>query len=152
LLRNGQLIDSSGAMLPAPSHRSEDLPFDLGVQFADAAGNATWGQDRGMPVVWIGRVHGRNLRDLFEEHRTREGVELDPATIKAPDKKHSMMMYAYDDTDEINIRVNRWKFPSMKDLLMRIRLDYDLVVVKGYKNRSFGRKIEVDDMWVIDPE
>jgi hypothetical protein len=62
------------------------------------------------------------------------------------------MLYAYDDTDEVNIRINRWKFPTMKDLLMRIRLDYDLLVVKGYKNRSFGRKIEVDDMWVVDPE
>jgi DNA polymerase-3 subunit alpha len=152
LLRNGQLIDPYGTMLPTPSHKSEELPFDLGVNFFDTSGNATWGNDRGLPVVWIGRVHGRNLRDLFEEHRTREGVDLDPATIREPDKKHSMMLYAYDDTDEVNIRINRWKFPTMKDLLMRIRLDYDLLVVKGYKNRSFGRKIEVDDMWVVDPE
>jgi hypothetical protein len=139
-------------MLPSATHRAEELPFDLGVQFIDGSGNATWGQDRGMPVVWIGRVHGRNLRDLFEEHRTREGEELDPTTIRDPDKKHSMMLYAYDDTDEVNVRINRYKFSGFKDLLMKVRLDYDLLVVRGYKNRSFGRKIEVDDMWVIDPE
>jgi DNA polymerase-3 subunit alpha len=152
LLRNGQLIDVHGTMLPSATHRAEELPFDLGVQFIDGSGNATWGQDRGMPVVWIGRVHGRNLRDLFEEHRTREGEELDPTTIRDPDKKHSMMLYAYDDTDEVNVRINRYKFSGFKDLLMKVRLDYDLLVVRGYKNRSFGRKIEVDDMWVIDPE
>jgi DNA polymerase-3 subunit alpha len=152
MLHNGELIDPYGVMLPTTTHKSEELPFDLGVQFMDASGNATWGQDRGMPVVWIGRVHGRNLRDLFEEHRTREGVDLDPASIRDPEKKHSMMLYAYDDTDEVNIRINRWKFPYVRDLLMKIRLDYDLLIVRGYKNRSFGRKIEVDDMWVIDPE
>ncbi len=152
LLRNGQLIDAYGTMLPAATHRAEELPFDLGVQFVDSKGNATWGQDRGMPVVWIGRVHGRNLRDLFEEYRTREGQDLDPSSIRDPDKKHSMMLYAYDDTDEVNVRINRFKFESFKDLLMKVRLDYDLLIVKGYKNRSFGRKIEVDDMWVVDPE
>jgi hypothetical protein len=105
-----------------------------------------------MPVVWICRVHGRNLRDIFEEHRSREGTDLDPTTIKEPDKKHSMVLYAYDDTDEINVRVSRWKFGNFKDILMKARLDYDLIVVDGYKNRSFGRKIEVNRLWVIDPE
>jgi molybdopterin-guanine dinucleotide biosynthesis protein len=35
---------------------------------------------------------------------------------------------------------------------MRVRLDHDLILVEGYKNRSFGRKIEVENMWVIDPD
>jgi hypothetical protein len=89
---------------------------------------------------------------LFEEYRSREGNDLDPTSIKEPDKKHSMVLYAYDDTDEINVRISRWKFPMLKDLLMKARLDHDLIVVDGYKNRSFGRKIEVNSMWVIDPE
>ncbi|HEX4502148.1 MAG TPA: DNA polymerase III subunit alpha [Scandinavium sp.] len=152
MLNAGTLVDGSGVMLPATSHKSEDLPFDLGVQFYDAQGNMTWRREDQLSVVWIGRVHGRNLRDMFEEYRSREGIDLDPTTIKEPNKKHSMVLYAYDDTDEINIRINRWRFPKLRDLLMRIRLDYDLILVSGYKNRSFGRKIEVNDMWVIDPE
>lgn len=152
LLRNGQLIDQDGVMLPTPTHRSEDLPFDIGVQFYDSAGNATWQNDGGLPVVWIGRVNGRNLRDMFEEYRTREGTPLDPSTIKAPELAKSMVMYAYDETDEINVRVNRWKFEGFKDMMMNVRLNHDIIVVNGYKNRSFGRKIEVYNMWVIDPE
>lgn len=153
MLRNGQLIDQGGTMLPTTTHKSEDLPFDLGVQFYDKSGHATFNRDRDvLPVVWVGRVHGRNLRDMYEEHRSREGTDLDPSSVKRPDLAHSMVLFAYDDTDEINVRVNRWNYPKFKDLLMKIKLDYDLVVVQGYKNRSFGRKIEVDHMWVIDPE
>jgi hypothetical protein len=92
------------------------------------------------------------LRDLFEEHRSREGSDLDPRTIKQPDKKLSMVLFAYDDTDEINVRISRWKYEQMKDLLMRCRLDYDILVVDGYKTRSFGRKIEADRIWLIDPD
>jgi DNA polymerase-3 subunit alpha len=150
LLRNGQLMDGSGTMLPSASHKAEDLPFDIGVQFDGHGGN--FGTADSMPVVWVGRIHGRNLRDLFEEYRSREGKDLDPSSIKEPDKKHSMVLYAYDDTDEINVRINRWKFPGLKDTLMKARLDHDLIVVDGYKNRSFGRKIETNRLWVIDPE
>jgi DNA polymerase-3 subunit alpha len=154
MLRAGQLIAGDGHMLPSSTHKAEDLPFDLGVQFYDNTGRPTFGNknEEQMPVVWVGRVAGRNLRDLFEEHRSREGTDLDPSTIKEPNKKHSMVLFAYDDTDEINVRINRWKFPGLKDRLMRVRLDHDLVVIDGYKNRSFGRKIEVNRLWVIDPE
>jgi DNA polymerase III subunit alpha len=148
MLRNGTLVDNIGRMLPATTHKSEDLPFDLGVQFNDG-GQDTSGR---FDVTWIGRVKGRNLRDMFEEHRSREGVDLDPSSIREPDKKHSMVLFAYDDTDEINLRVNRWKFGDMKDMLMKINLDHDLVLVQGFKNRSFGRKIEVDRIWRIDPD
>jgi DNA polymerase III subunit alpha len=150
MLRNGQLMDQNGRMLPTATHKAEDLPFDIGVSF-DGKGGA-FGTTESMPVVWVGRVHGRNLRDLFEEYRSREGKDLDPDSIREPDKKHSMVLYAYDDTDEINVRISRWKFPNFKDMLMKARLDHDLIVVDGFKNRSFGRKIEVNNMWVIDPE
>jgi molybdopterin-guanine dinucleotide biosynthesis protein len=63
-----------------------------------------------------------------------------------------MIMYAYDDTDEINLRVSRYKFDQFKDTLMKIRLDHDVVVVDGYKTRSFGRKVEINRMWLIDPD
>jgi hypothetical protein len=152
MLRAGQLIDGGGAMLPAPSHKSEDLPFDMGVQFYDEHGNAMWGNEERLPVTWIGRVKERNLRDMFEEYRTREGSDLDPASIRHPEKKLSMIMYAYDDTDEINLRVSRYKFDQFKDTLMKIRLDHDVVVVDGYKTRSFGRKVEINRMWLIDPD
>jgi DNA polymerase-3 subunit alpha len=151
LLRNGQLIDSYGVMLPATSHKSEDLPLDIGVQFYDENGNVIWSYDS-IPVVWVGRIHARNLQDIFEEHRSRYGTDLDPNSIKRPDLSGSVVMHGYDDTDEINVRVNRWKFPHLKDLVMRIRLDHDLLVVDGYRNKTFGRKIEVNRMWVIDPE
>jgi DNA polymerase-3 subunit alpha len=152
MLRAGYLVDNGGRMLPAPSHKSEDLPYDMGVSFTDAKGNPTWGREGALPVTWIGRVRGRNLRDLFEEHRSREGSDLDPTTIKEPNKKLSMVLYAYDDTDEINVRVSRWKYEGMKDLLMQMKLDHDIIVVDGYKTKSFGRKIEADRMWLIDPD
>ena len=150
MLRAGVLADGDGTMLPSASHRSEDLPYDMGVVFD--GDKPSWSRETSLPVVWIGRVKGRNLRDMFEEYRTREGHDLDPTTIKEPDKKLSMVLFAYDDTDEINVRVNRWNYDRLKDLLMRIRLDHDLLLVDGYKTRSFGRKVEVNRMWVIDPD
>jgi molybdopterin-guanine dinucleotide biosynthesis protein len=35
---------------------------------------------------------------------------------------------------------------------MKLRLDHDIIVVDGFKNKSFGRKIEVNNLWAIDPE
>jgi DNA polymerase III subunit alpha len=147
MLRRGELGDGFN-MLPAPTHKAEELPYDLGVTFD----GSQWDDANKMRVVWLGRVHDRNLRDMFEEHRSREGADLDPTSVKEPGLKHSMVLYAYDDSDEINVRVNRWKFQRLKDLLMRVRLDHDLILVQGFKNRSFGRKIEVENMWLIDPD
>jgi len=147
LLRRNKLHDGH-QYLPAPTHRAEDLPYDMGVTFD----GSQWDQSAKMPVIWIGRVHDRNLRDMFEEYRSREGKDMDPNSIREPGLKHSMVLYAYDDSDEINVRINRWKYAGLKDLLMRVRLDHDLILVQGYKNRSFGRKIEVDNLWLIDPD
>jgi hypothetical protein len=147
MLQRGELRDGQ-RKLPVPTHRAEDLPYDMGVKFDGSQFNRA----NMMQVTWIGQVHDRNLRDMFEEYRSREGSSMDPNSVREPDKKHSMVLYAFDDTDEINVHISRWKYPRFKDLLMKIRLDHDLILVEGYKNKSFGRKIEVENMWVIDPD
>jgi DNA polymerase-3 subunit alpha len=63
--------------LPIPTHTAAEFQQD----------------PRARQVVWVGTVHGRNLRDLFEYHLSRTGEELDPATVKDPQLNESGMRW-----------------------------------------------------------
>lgn len=126
-----------GEVLPMPSHTGLDIPYEKG---------------KDEPVVWIGVVKNRNLRDIFESNRARTGEELKPEEVDRPELNEFMLMLGYDGHDLVGMRFNRFKYPQFRDAIWDIELDHDLVLVRGVKpGWRNAREIYVEDMWVITP-
>jgi hypothetical protein len=133
LIERGELGD-----VPKPTHTAEDLAAD---QY----------QGRSAQVVWLGTFVQRNIRDIFEQNRSR-GHELDPKTVKNPELNEWAMLTGEDETDQMLVKVDRWTYPHLREGLFNFRMGEDLLLVKGVKPANSGvRSIKVKKMWVIDP-
>jgi hypothetical protein len=130
--------------VPKPSHTASDIPYVRGDD---------------IQVVWLGTVHTRNVRDLFEFNQAK-GAELDlekmtlnGKPIKDPHLREWCVMVGDDETDQMGLNVDRWKYPRFRDLVWRIRPGRDLILVQGKKPGWMPtRQIQIHNMWLIDPE
>lgn len=122
--------------VPLPDTLAEDIPYEA----------------RRSQHYLIGVVKNRNLQDLFENHRSRTGEELDPKTVKDPNLKDSMTMYMEDESGLFTVKVNRWLYPKLKGAIWDIKLGHDFVILKVHKKPFYGKTVHVDKMWVIDPD
>jgi len=135
-LKSG-MYDSLGNRLPKPTFKAIDVPYERGED---------------QEVIWIGIPVHRNLRDIFEVNRARTGEELDPATVKHPELNEWMLIAGYDGTDLLSIRITRWKYPRFKNILWKIKLHEDVLLVRGVKpGWRAAREIYVNDIWVLKP-
>jgi DNA polymerase III subunit alpha len=133
---SGGLRGSDGTPLPEPTHRALDVPYESGQDTA---------------VVFLGMPVHRNLRDIFEANR-RRGEELDPEKVKRPDLNEWVMLLATDGDEQVTLRINRWTYPKFRDMIWKIKLGEELVLVKGVKpGYRSAREIQVSNMWVIEP-
>ncbi|QPX62611.1 DnaE-like DNA polymerase III [Arthrobacter phage Wollypog] len=127
----GQLGDC-----PMPNTVAEDIPYD--------------------PVktrhVVCGTVKARNLQDLFENHRSRTGEEMDPNSIDRPDLKDYMTLHAEDESGPLTIRIDRYKYPKIKQQIWDLRLNHDFIVVEAVKTPMYGKAVKVVNIWVINPD
>lgn len=125
--------------IPAPTHLSDQM------QPADSIKR----------VVWWGIIRLKEYKDLIEDERSRTGDELEEirARIKDPDKVKSCTLHCYDSGDEdVYLKVNRWKFPRLRRQLELIRPEFDVVVAVGRKRSGFGVSLQVDKLYIVDPE
>jgi len=102
--------------------------------------------------VILGQLRNRNLQDLFENHRSRTGQELDPADVKDPELKDSMTLYLEDRSGLMTVKVNRWKYPEYKARLWSATLDHDWILAVVVKKPFYGKTVHVQRLWVIDPD
>jgi DNA polymerase-3 subunit alpha len=124
--------------LPMPTHTAIEVPYERGDD---------------IEVVWIGVAVHKNLRDIFEVNRARTGEELDPSEVKSPELNEWMLLAGYDGTDLLSIRFTRWKYPKFKNILWKIKMNEDVLVIRGTKpGWRTAREIYVNDIWVLDPE
>jgi DNA polymerase-3 subunit alpha len=125
--------------LPNPTHTAVEVPYERG--------------DEATEVVWVGVAVHKNLRDIFEVNRARTGEELDPAEVKHPELNEWMLVAGYDGTDLLTLRFNRWRYPSFKNILWKIKMNDDVLLVQGIKPTwRAAREIEVTNLWVLDPQ
>jgi DNA polymerase-3 subunit alpha len=124
--------------LPYPSSKSEDVPYE---------------NIRGQHV-WAGFVIDRNLKDIYELHRSRTGDELDPATVKEPQYVNYVVITGEDETGPLVITVHRYGglYERFKDLIWDMDVKRDVLLVKGYKRSEYRRAIYATDLWVINPD
>jgi DNA polymerase-3 subunit alpha len=130
-IRRGQL-----GSLPLPDTLADDIPYDA---------------KRSRHAI-LGTVRARNLQDMFENHRSRTGEELDPKEVKDPHLKDSMTLYMEDESGLMTVKVNRWLYPKLKDALWDIKLGHDFVLMRVEKKAFYGKTVHCNQMWVIDPE
>lgn len=137
-VREALRTDPALKHLPTPTHTTADIPFEKAS----------------IPrLVWVGTVHARNLKDMYEYHQSRTGTALDPATVKAPELNESVGMHARDEHDVLNIQVDRFRYPALKGKIWDIKLSHDVVLVAGSKHPYMGGKnITAHQIWVFSPD
>lgn len=147
-IKDGDLKDA----VPTPTHVSSDLPYERGED---------------IEVVWLGSIHTRNLRDLFEFNQAK-GKKMDLSDPKRPliENKHGemkpvsdphlsewMVLVGNDESDQVGLLCDRWKYPRFKDQLWSLDPKKDLLLVRGVKPHWMPtRQISISELWVIDPE
>jgi hypothetical protein len=130
--------------IPRPTHVAADLPYSTGED---------------IEVVWLGVIHSRNVRDLFEFNQAKgaeldmENMTIDGKPIRDPQLNEWCVMVGDDESDQIGLRCDRWHYPKWRDLIWKMRPGKDLVLIRGYKPGWMPtRQITISEMWVIDPE
>lgn len=130
--------EGDAEMMPFPRSKSEDVPYE-----------AIRGEH-----VWIGMVRDRNLKDIYELHRSRTGEELDPKEVKEPQYVNYAVLLGEDETGPLTITVHRYRglYERFKDAIWNMDVKRDLLLVKGYKRSEYRRAIYATELWVINPE
>jgi len=119
----------------------------------------------GVPMVLAAVPTNRNLRELFEVHRARTGQDLDPATVKDPDKTEWVLMLVRDET-EFNIvqfLFPRRIYPAFREAIWNVKLGHDVLVAAGKMLRRGNSQDSggwgtgsgiflVSKLWVVDPD
>jgi DNA polymerase III subunit alpha len=133
--------------LPRPTHVSADLPYETGAD---------------IPVIWCGVIFTRNERDLFEFNQAK-GAELDMTDpkhplldgkpIRDPHLDKWVVCVGDDESDQLGLRVDRWRYPRLRNTIWKMRLGKDVVLVRGVKPGFMPtRQVTISEMWLIDPE
>jgi DNA polymerase-3 subunit alpha len=124
--------------IPYPYSKSEDVPYE-----------AITGAH-----IWSGIVRERNLKDIYELHRSRTGEELDPKTVREPKYVNYVVVTGEDETGPLVITIPRFGglYERYKDLIWNMDVKRDILVVEGYKRREYRRAITAKKIWVINPE
>lgn len=121
--------------LPMHTHWSQDIPYAKG---------------QSVECVWLGVITQRNLKELFELHFSRTGEVLDRDEVKDPELNEWLVCWGDDGTDVITIRIDRWAYPRLRQGAWSVKLNEDLVLIKGRKKAFESRRaIYVDDIWVL---
>ncbi len=102
--------------------------------------------------VILGRLKNRNLQDMFENHRSRTGDELDPSTVKDPHLKDSVTLYLEDTAGTLTVKVNRRIYPKFKAMIWDAKIGHDYILASVFKYPFLGKTIHIDNIWVIDPD
>ena len=143
-----QEIKSGKLPVPRPTHLAEDFPYERGPIDIEC--------------VWLGTLFSRNERDLFEFNQAK-GADLDMSDpkhpllngkpVKDPHLDKWVVMVGHDESDQIGLRVDRWRYPRLRDKVWKIRPGKDLVLVRGVKPGWMPtRQITINELWIIDPE
>jgi DNA polymerase-3 subunit alpha len=123
--------------LPYPTHAAVDIPSEQGREF---------------PVTWMGTFIDRNIRDIFEQNQARTGEALDPARVKDPHLNEWAMLSGEDETDQLLVKIDRWKWPKFKQAIFDFKMGEDILLIEGVRPRYVSsRQIKVKRLYVIEP-
>lgn len=122
--------------VPMPTATAEDVPYE----------DVAWSG------VIMGRLMNRNLQDLFENHRSRTGEDLDPTTVKNPELKDSVTLYLEDATGLLTVKVPRYIYSLFKAQVWDAKIGHDWIVARVKKYPFLGKTVHIENLWVVDPD
>lgn len=130
--------NADGNAMRQPTSRAEDVPYE---------------PQHGQHVILVA-VRDRNLKDLYELHRSRTGEELDPSTVKEPEFVNWSVILGEDETGPITITVHRYRglYERYKHMIWELDPKRHLLLVRGLKRREYRRAIYAEELWVLDPD
>jgi DNA polymerase-3 subunit alpha len=132
-------VRSMDGWLPEPTHDCYGIPHET--------------TDEDTPVVWIGVILQRNLRDIFEVNKATQRPGADPETVKDPHLREWMILTGADGTEQAKFAIKRFNYPKYREMLWGIRLNEDVVLIAGKKSRTAGfRYVNIDRIWNLTPE
>lgn len=159
LHRTEEILDKVGRWLgrqrnvPRPTHDGAQTAEIYVEQNYGANAKNSYGE--GPRVVYMGLVREINYQDAVENRRSRTGEEAADIlkTLKRPDLLAYCSIRCYDTTDEeVYLRVNRFRFPSLKRKIEGIAVNHDVVVCVGNRIAGFGTPLMVERLYVVDPD
>jgi DNA polymerase-3 subunit alpha len=139
--------------IPMPTH---DGPGVAAIRVADTYGaSAKRSYGKGPKVIYMGVAREVNYQDTVENRRSRTGEEVEDIlkTLKRPDLLEYCSIRCYDESDEeVYLRINRFKFPSLKRVIVSISTNHDVLICEGERIAGFGTPVMVDRLWAVDPD
>lgn len=105
-------------------------------------------------VAWVGLVANVVYRDAVEYERTKTGKPVEQILEEMTDShlvKHAVV-FAYDEDEEVVIRVSRKIYPKWGNLVSQLKEDHHIIAVLGKKMPSMGNSILPEKIWVLDPD
>ena len=130
--------------LPAPTHTSEEIP-EVGQ----------------LPVVWMGFVKDIRFDNEIEKKRKYGDYDADVtdedilAELKDAHLLESAVLFCYDEGEtEVKVRVNRWAYPILRELVHSITPDVDVIIASGTKKDvgGFGVNVYAYALEVLEPD
>ncbi|AYN58035.1 DNA polymerase [Mycobacterium phage Fowlmouth] len=125
--------------VPLPTHISLDIP-----------------PEREM-VCYMGIARGKKYYDAVEQLQKRTSGDLSyEEALEQLDDPHLVKYVAIDVEDEygetVRVRVSRWKYPQFQNLINSIKVNRDVVVVRGFSSDFGGISIQAKDLAVLNPK
>ena len=105
--------------------------------------------------MYAGMVKEINYQDAVENRRSRTGEETEDIlkSLYRPDLLAYCSIRCYDETEEeVYLRVNRFKFPTLKRIIETIVTNQDVIVCAGKRIAGFGTPVMADRIYVVSPD
>lgn len=131
--------------------KEEGLPVPLPTHTSDTLDP----QEEVKKVVWWGLVRHKEYKDLLEDERAKTGDEPEEILkrIKNPKLLKSCTLHCLDaGLEDVYLRFPRWRYPNFKRQIDSIREGKDVVIAIGEKRKGFGVSLQVNKLYVVDPE
>lgn len=113
--------------------------------------NALPGKDY---CAFVGFVQNIVYRDEIEQIRKKTGQETKEIKqeLENSDLTKKAVLFAYDEFGEVALRISRWKYPNLENVVSQIKKDYHLIVAWGRTYETNAKSIQVAKLWGLDPD
>lgn len=113
--------------------------------------------ERDCHVAWVGLVSNILERNEIEQLRQKNGFSVEEAQQYlakkgSPDKTKKATLFAYDERGEMALRISRYRYDALHERVTNIATDFHIVVVFGKFYADKPNSIQVENIWILDPD